>query len=327
MYSKLGYIGKGVYIWRPRNICGGDVQATINRFISAGVKTVCIKLVDGSYIYPYLEPLINACRAAGIRVGGWGYVYLKFDALAEAKATIKACQMYQPEFYLVDAEGHAAWQTAAAWVYSHAVYPALKKMGVLVGLNSYWYPKLHPELPWQALRTGAQFDAPQIYWRGARPVEKYRESKENYAKMTPALPFALPAGDMYYEHGIQPAPGQITAFLTEAKRDGANGVIMWSADQGETTPELWAEFAAFDWDSGTTEPAVLAAQPVITPLYAGVVTARSLYVRKGPDIGYYPVGGLMRGDRVEVYGESGGWLRVKTGKIDGWSSGQYIKKL
>ena len=46
---------------------------------------------------PGLQPYIDAFRAAGIRFIGWGYIYLKWNALAEAKGTKEAINLYKPE--------------------------------------------------------------------------------------------------------------------------------------------------------------------------------------------------------------------------------------
>ncbi len=66
--------------------------------------------------------------------------------------------------------------------------------------------------------------------------------------MSPKLPFAIAGGDMYLERGIKPTPDQVVEFLTAAqKTPDLQGVLMWSADQNETTPELWQAFANYHW--------------------------------------------------------------------------------
>lgn len=44
--------------------------------------------------------------------------------------------------------------------------------------------------------------------------------------------------------------------------------------------------------------------------FEGIVTADNVNVRSGPDIIYYPVIRLMKGNKVEVVGEETGWLKI-----------------
>ena len=76
-------MGKGVYIWQPEKI--GTPAEVVQALIDAGVDTVAIKINDAGRVFTGLQPYIDAFRAAGIRVIGWGYIYLKWNALAEAQ--------------------------------------------------------------------------------------------------------------------------------------------------------------------------------------------------------------------------------------------------
>lgn len=249
--------GKGVFIWNPRNIFGGDPVKIADELERSKTTHVCVKICDGvmNFAGGKRDPMdaILEIRKRGIRVGGWGYTYIKYDPRKEAQVAVDAINHYKPEYYLIDAEADAKNQYNKAVVYANEfarLLPAFPR-----GMCSFWYPPYHPEFPWKPLRTICHFDAPQVYWRGYNPVGKLAMSKKAYSNLTPKLPYLLAGGDLYLEHGIKPTPAQVVMFM-EACRDDPEirGVLMWAMDQNETTPELWETYVKFEWD---TEKALL----------------------------------------------------------------------
>src|ERR1700690_3931130 len=97
-------VGKGVYIWQPQNIEGGDPNKILSRLQMAGVQSVALKISDGFNVLPGLNPLIQVLRNNNILVAGWGYSYLSKDPKREAQTVTTACTTYKPEFFLIDAE-------------------------------------------------------------------------------------------------------------------------------------------------------------------------------------------------------------------------------
>ena len=84
-----------------------------------------------------------------------------------------------------------------------------------------------------------------------RPVEKLADSKKEYAKLTPKLPFSLPAGDMYTDRNLKPTPVEVLLFLDACNTDPEiDGAVMWSMDQKNKVPELWDAYSRYDWDTG-----------------------------------------------------------------------------
>lgn len=334
----LPYLGKGCYMWRPGNIFGGDVNKIVKMMVDAKVQHVCIKVCDGYYTYPDIAPVANALRLAGIVVGAWGYTYMKWIPLQEAEAIARGAKSINAAYLLHDIEDRASffqWTNASRYI---------KRVMELVpnipqGMNSYWKPSWHTEIPYSKIRAVADYDAPQIYSRGKDPVVMYDQSKGEFARLWPRLPFSLPAGDMYFEGGVKPHPGDVTNFMRHARRDpDAKGCVMWCADQRETTPELWAEFAAYDWDGDSLTPALppegegggpSTGSGTVEPLYAAVVTAWALNVRSHPSNSGAVVGYKRKGDRVTVYLVDGSWARIsstETGEFQ-WVSTNYLTKL
>ena len=316
-------MGKGVYIWQPEKI--GTPQEVVQALLDAGVDTVALKINDAGRVFTGLQPYIDAFRAVGIRFIGWGYIYLKWNALAEAKGTVEAINLYKPEMYLIDAEAQAKLQYIPATIYMNYLRP---RVSIPLGLNSYWKPSYHPTLPWSQLRKQCNFDVPQVYWRGWDPVGKLRQSKKEYAAMKPRLPFLLVAGDMYIDRNLKPTPQQVTAFLKEAHDDPEiEGVLMWSMDQKFKVPELWAAMASFDWGTGEVGATDLVEPPKKLPLYSAVVTAsRGLNVRSGPGTKYRIIRAEPRGYRVDVWAYDAGWATVREDCSE-WMSADYLKRV
>lgn len=56
----------------------------------------------------------------------------------------------------------------------------------------------------------------------------------------------------------------------------------------------------------------------------GEVTANALNIRSGPSTSYNVVGGLTKGDKVDILSSQSGWYNIKFGSKTGWVSGSYI---
>jgi hypothetical protein len=325
--NDLPPLKKGCYVWKPENMFQGNISKIVRMMVDAKVGHVCIKVSDGYYTYPDIQPVANALREAGIIIGAWGYPYLKWIPLQEAIAIAKGALSINASYLLHDIEDRSSffqWTNGSRYI--SKVRSLLPHMPM--GLNSYWKPSWHTEIPWSKIRPYCDFEAPQIYSRGNDPVKMYDDSKAEFLKLSPKLPFRLPAGDMYFEGGVKPRPGDITKFLKKARYDmEAVGVVMWAADQRETTPELWEEFAAYDWEKDivTTVPNPLPI-PVDVPLYAAVVIADALYIRNRPDLSGTIVGSKKKGDRVTVYKIEGNWSCIDISK-DWWMGSKYLNKL
>lgn len=331
--NKLPQLGKGCYIWHQRHICGGDIPSIVRRMVEAKVQHVCIKVADGWSCYTDKQPeiihLAEALRNAGIVVGAWGYAYLKWIPLVEAEALARGARAIGARYVLHDIEDrNAFFQFVNASRYINKFREPLPNMPT--ALNTYWKPSWHKEIPYDKIRKRCDFDAPQVYSRGNDPARVLAESKKEYARLAPALPFSLPCGDMYFEHGIKPKPGDVTKFMHTARMDPeCMGVVMWSADQQETTPELWAEFAAYDWALDAVEEVeVNIPKPAVEPLYAAVLKG-SYYVRDYPGIKGVILGAHVKGDRVTVFMEDNGWGLIDItdpGKLQ-WISLKGLQKL
>lgn len=290
--------GKGVYIWDPLHIEGGDPVRTAARLNLAGVQTVVLKICDGPNSFKNLEPLVQTLRSNGIRVGGWGYSYLNSVPKVEAQAVINACARYRPVFYLIDVEKEVEGNSFGAEQFMSALKSGLMP-GVPLGLNTFWSVSLHPTFPWDMFLRRVDFTCPQVYWRGNHPVEKLITSQNEYEQKNAMLgahaPMTLVAGDMFSEYDIKPTVPQLLEFLAHADNDPTlQGILMWAADETETTPELWRAFSTYQWSG----PGAKSIPP--QPLgWAKTIPGGGLYVRAAPQGS--KIGVLAKGQMVSLW--------------------------
>jgi len=268
-------VGKGVFIWQPAAIESGNPYKILSRLQMAGVQSVALKICDGFTVLGGLELLIQVLRQNHILVACWGYSYLTRAPQQEAQVVASACRRYNPDFYLIDVEAEVENNYSGAEQFMNVLRPALA--GLPLGLTTFWDPFEHPLFPWNTFLSNVDFVCPQVYWRGVDPIGKLKQSQQHYASIpnTPRVPMPLVAGDMYTDHGVEPTPDQVTQFLATADADPTiQGVLMWIADDTQTTPELWQAFSHYRWKNGT-DPS----QPIG---WAQIKTPLGLYIRSAP---------------------------------------------
>jgi hypothetical protein len=269
--------GKGVYVWQPGTIAGGNPEAIAGRFEMAGVQTAAVKICDGFKVLTGYEPLVHALRNHRIRVGAWGYSYLNRAPIQEAHVVADACHRYEPDFYLIDVEAEVEGNYGGAAMFMSELRPATA--GIPLGLNTFWNVHLHPDFPWSPFMKGVDFLCPQVYWRGIDPVAKLIASQQSYSEVpnSPHVPMPAVAGEMFLERGVKPTPEQVTEFLRAADADPfIKGVLMWAADDTQTTPELWQAFSLYQWGSDSRQ---VPAQPLG---WAKIKAGRGVWIRSSP---------------------------------------------
>ncbi len=286
-------IGKGVYIWQPGTIEDGDPDRLLARMQMAGVQAVSFKLCEAAVVYKNLHPLIQKMRDNHIHVSGWGYSYLNKFPVQEAHAVINACEMYEPDFYLIDVEAEVEGNYAGARMFMNELRPALS--GLPLGLNTFWNVNLHPDFPWQVFLEGVDFVCPQMYWRGTDPIGKLTQCQQSYADVANARPMPLIAGDLYTHLGVKPTPDQVTQWLTAVDKDPfIQGVYMWAADDTQTTPELWQAFSKYQWKE---DGAIIPTQPIG---WGKIKAGGGLYIRSAPSGD--KLGSLAKDELTPIWG-------------------------
>ena len=253
--------GKGIQVW---NLTAPNETAA--RIIAAGFQWVAVKAADGTLdhnqkagpadLFLFVQTLHNA----GIVVFGWQYVYGanwmgQSFAKAEAEAAIRNISRFGFDGWLIDAESQYKRKGSAAWADTYMTTLRAGLPWVTLGLQSYRFPSLHPELPWQSFLRHVDFHIPQVYWvQATNPGAQLRRSIQELTALR-NLPI-VPTGCAYFEHGWGPTVGQLNEFDNVARTLGLPGVLWYCwDDQGLSThPDWLAAISAHRW------------QPIIEPL-------------------------------------------------------------
>jgi hypothetical protein len=304
-------IGKGVYVWRPASISGGDPEAIAGRFEAAGVSTAVLQICDGFQVLSDLEPLVGTLRNHGIRVGAWGYSYLNRAPIKEAIAVGEACERYEPDFYLINVEKEVEGNHDGARIFMEQLRSAIS--GLPVGLNTYANVSAHPRFPWAEFLQDVDFACPLVYWRSVDPVGRLITTQQAYADLAdvPEIPMPVVAGDLYTSKGVQPTPEQVTQFLNAAHSDPfINGVLMWAADDTQTTPELWQAFSRFQWQDRSR---AIPAQPLG---WARIKASGGVWIRSSP--GGTKLAGLAEAELAPLWAVTDTKWAALTPNADQW---------
>jgi hypothetical protein len=304
-------IGKGVYIWQPASLAGGNPESIAARFQMAGVQSAAVKICDGFKFLSGLEPLIQTLRNHNIQVGAWGYSYLNRAPIQEAHVVANACLHYLPDFYLIDVEAEVEGNYGGARMFMNELRPATA--GLPLGLNSFWNTHAHQEFPWADFLQKVDFVCPQVYWMGVDPVGKLTASQQSYANVpnAPDVPMPMVAGELHVSDPVRTTPEQVTEFLAAADSDPfIHGVLMWAADDTQTAPDLWQAFSTYYWNKeGRTIPP----QPLA---WAKIKAGGGMWVRSSPQGA--KVGTLTRGELAPIWAVTDTKWGAITQSADRW---------
>ena len=246
--------GKGIFGWKLDYMAGGDPVVMAEKAVAAGFAWVAIKVQGWASVYQpsLLAPAIRELKTRGIKVWGWGYLVGANSAgvsiaAAEAATTIKVMRDYLLEGFLIDAEAEYKRPGASAWAktYITAIRAAMPE--VPLGLCSYRFPNVHPELPWSTFLAGCDFHCPQVYWEGAHNPCVQLTTSVTQLKALKDLPI-IPAGSAYARGDWAPAVADLDAFDACAKDLQLPGVTWWSFQHAEKVPEWWSAISAHTWE-------------------------------------------------------------------------------
>lgn len=232
--------GKTLFLWQVNQVLKGNPAAIAERAADMGLSAVFVKAADG--IDPYnqrqlalvwkddvIGPLIEALAKVGIATWGWQYIYGFYPA-QEAQRAIERMKKHPFAGWVVDAEAEMKGAEGAANVYMNTLREALP--GATIGLTSYRYPTLHPELPWRALLRKVDFHMPQVYWAAAHnPAQQLTRSIAELRALEKQLGLnvlpIVPAGAAYREHGWQPLASEMVDFVAAVREKDLPGYCMW----------------------------------------------------------------------------------------------------
>lgn len=251
--------GKGFYLWNIPNCEKGDVKQIASLARQAGLTHLLIKVADRYYPHnvssdgsiDFVPPLADALREAGIQVWGWQYVY-GFEPGPEARMANQRIEQLHLDGFVIDAEEQyklpGREQAARRYLGDlRSRFPDLP-----LGLSSYRFPTLHPQLPWKAFLEHVDFNMPQVYWEKAHnPADQLARTLREFRNIGPLRP-VFPTGAAYKGGGWRPTPADTREFLKAVDGAGLKGCNFWGWEFcRRDLPELWDVIAGH----GQPEPA------------------------------------------------------------------------
>ncbi len=236
--SGTAFDGQGMWIWYVSQSDNGDLAAIVAQAHTAGVSTLFVKSSDGSTNYwsQFSPAFVQQMHANGLRVCAWQYVYGTNPA-GEASLGARAVAA-GADCLAIDAEAEYEGKYGAAQTY---VADLRAQIGASypLGLASFPYVYYHTSLPFSVFLgpNGAQFDAPQMYWKAiGNSVDTVYAN--TYISNRPYGRVIVPLGQTYEN----PSSADLLRFREEAPLYGAGGISFW--DFQETSTSGWTGLGA-----------------------------------------------------------------------------------
>ena len=242
--SELLPYGKGMWIWEPAKTEGGDVGAIVARAKAVGLTHLYVRTGsswDGFDGGPFLDRLVPAAHAAGLRVYGWDFPRLISvpDDVARAKEAVqhRTPGKQRIDGFAADIETRSEGteiSAQAATAYGQALRAAVGANFPLIAT----VPRPSPQISYPFAEVVASFDAiaPMVYWLNRQPDTDVTGALRDLAAYgKPVFPVGQ-AFDGRPEGGRPgvPPPDEIWRFMRFGQANGAQGVSFWSwqaADQ------------------------------------------------------------------------------------------------
>ena len=231
--SGTAFDGQGMWIWYVSKSDGGDVASIIAQAKAADISTLFVKSSDGSTNYwsQFSSQLVSELHAAGLHVCAWQYVYGS-DPAGEASLGARAVQA-GADCLVIDAESQYEGKYGAAQTYLQALRAKIGESYPL-GLASFPYVYDHTSFPYSVFLgpDGAQFNAPQMYWKtiGNSVDTVYANTYIANRVYGRAI---FPLGQTYEK----PSSSDLVRFREEAILYGSSGISWW--DFQETSSGEW----------------------------------------------------------------------------------------
>lgn len=188
--------GVGFLIWKIEQLKPFTPAEIATKLADYGIRWVSIKISEGANRYnqvggndKILLDYMIAFEQAGLRVGGWSYVYpekpgAQAGVIAERVAKFSNHVKFDHVMLDVEKEWKQANATAGA-IETLLAIDVSKKFPFYY--CSYRYPSLHYQVNHAKFLRNATIShiAPQVYWLGAdNPVEQLERSYNEYRKLS-----------------------------------------------------------------------------------------------------------------------------------------------
>ncbi|HEX3621372.1 MAG TPA: hypothetical protein VHT97_03555 [Acidimicrobiales bacterium] len=231
--------GKGMWIYEPAKTEGGNAAAIVARAKATGLTHLWVRMGsawDGFNAAAFLDRLLPAAHAAGIKVIGWDFP--KLDPVETDIQRATAMIRYRtPTGDRVDAFSPDIESPAEG---THLTPDAARRYGTaLRDVAGADYPlivtvprpaKERPTYPYADIVAGYDAIAPMVYWLDRQPDTDVIGALATLSQFHKPL---YPVGQAYDgspEGGRKgvPPPEELFRFMRAAESHGAAGVSFWS---------------------------------------------------------------------------------------------------
>jgi hypothetical protein len=246
--------GKGMWIWQPQYVEGGDPNAIIGRAQAVGLTHLYVRMgssVDGFNAQDFLNALLPVAHAAHIRVIGWDFPY--FDDLnADFQRAVDAMTYTTPTGDRIDgfspdietwAEG-VNLDTAIIATYTKALRDYVGPSYLLIATVPWPSAARQGVYPYPEIVQHMDAIAPMDYWIDAPPDLVATATLEFLAQYGKPV---MPIGQAY-DGGLEggppgtPTPDEIDSFMNASAAGGARAISFWSWQHA--SGDMWAAIAA-----------------------------------------------------------------------------------
>ncbi|MDP1805239.1 MAG: hypothetical protein Q8K72_08750 [Acidimicrobiales bacterium] len=231
--------GKGMWIYLPDKTEGGNVPAIIAKARATGLTHLWVRMGsawDGFNVAPFMDKILPAAHAAGIKVIGWDFP--KLDPMGPDIERAKAMINYRtPSGHTIDAFSpdieSPAEGTRLTPDNARRYGAALREVAGPDYTLIVTVPrpaKERPTHPYDEIVAGYDAIAPMIYWLDRQPDTDVAGALKFLSKYNVPV---YPVGQAYDgspEGGRKgvPPPDELWRFMRFAEKHGAAGVSFWS---------------------------------------------------------------------------------------------------
>jgi hypothetical protein len=245
-------IGKGMWIWLPERAENGDANAVVERARTWGLTHLYVRtgtLKEGFVAAAYLDKLLPAAHAAGLRVYGWDFPYMTRPG-DDVNRALAAITYTTPDGHRIDGfapdietkfegvnENVEFVNAYVTWLRQNVGndYPLIAVVpNPTPGRVARGYPYPQIVAPFDAV-------APMVYWMDRDPGPEVQQAISYLSQFGKPV---FPVGQAY-DGGIDGgAPGvpnraSILRFMQQAEQSGADSVSFWS----------WQHASGEAWDA------------------------------------------------------------------------------
>lgn len=240
--------GKGMWIYEPDKTEGGNPEAIVARARDAGLTHLYVRLGshwDGFNVRPFLDSLLPAAHAKGIRVIGWDFPRLG-DAWEGDVARARAMIEHQtPGGHRIDGfsadietESEGTQLTPdVARAYGAALRGMVGAGYTLVATVPRPSFENRPTYPYAQIVESFDAVAPMVYWLNRQPDTDVAGAVDDLAPYGKPV---FPVGQAYDgapeggRAGVPP-PEELWRFMRTAQAKGVTGVSFWSWQAADTS--------------------------------------------------------------------------------------------